>query len=142
MRKVVTILLMICMIATTGCISKENKPFVIDVIKYRYVSTGDPLLKSEIVKKWRINDEEKVSTFMRAITDTKKVNGALDIRPRDYSLKILKGSKIYAEYDLWIDEDRNVRGIARDAINNGYYYISVDSSSIIKEILKKVDALI
>ena len=86
-------------------------------------------------KTWALTEKDTVTKFMNALNNKTETNEKIDIRPRDYYVKILYKDKSSEEYSLWLDkEDISVRGILMKG--NQTWYINKDSNSIFKGMLQ------
>lgn len=85
-------------------------------------------------KKWTLSDADTIKKFADALNNRQRTNSEIDIRPRDFSVKIIFDDNSYAEYDLWIDEDINARGVLMG--NDSTWYINSEVNPLFKEILR------
>ncbi len=85
-------------------------------------------------KKWILVDNATVKEFLRALNNREKTNAKIDIRPKDYTVKIHFADKTKQEYALWVDEDVNIRGILMD--EKSTWFINKESNPTFKKILK------
>lgn len=105
----------------------------IEIVAYEYtVDVGG--MKPKVTKTWTLSEKEVIIRFIKALNNRTKTNAKIDIRPRDYSVKILYKNKLSEEYDLWLSNDAGIRGTLMQG--NKVWFIDKDSNSILKDILK------
>lgn len=102
------------------------------------VSTKEVIL-IEIIRqsdneKWSLSEKDIIDKFMKALNNRQRTDLKIDIRQKDYSVKIYYVDNSFEEYDLWIDEDDDIRGILMN--NNTTWFIDSKSNSTFKDILK------
>ena len=107
----VTAILGILILAGCGQDLKEIQS--IDAIRYAYESDGESLVP-QAIKSWNLTDEEDLSRFMTAMQKRSKLRDKIDIRPRDYAVHICYADGTDKEYDLWLDEDSEAKGVLMD----------------------------
>lgn len=110
MKKLLVLPALIALVLLAGCAQDVREVDSIEVIRYAYeIDEGD--LIPEVLKSWIFTDEEETAVFLNALNRRTKTDGELDIRPRDYSVTIRYTDGTALDYDLWLDEDEQARGV-------------------------------
>jgi hypothetical protein len=127
------IALIVVYITNISNVSNAAKIDSIEIVAYEYtVDAGG--MKPQVTKTWTLSEKDTIARFVKALNNRTKTNAKIDIRPRDYLVKILYKNKSSEEYDLWISKDAGVRGTLMQG--NKVWFINKDSNSIFKDILK------
>jgi len=127
----VTAILGICILAGCGQDSKNVQS--IEAIRYAYESDGDSLIPQPI-KSWILTDEEDLSRFLTAMDRRSKIRDKIDIRPRDYAVHISYDDGSDKEYDLWLDEDVEAKGMLMEGDMS--WFIDEDANQALQGLLR------
>lgn len=130
-RLLVTAILGLCILAGCGQDFKDVQS--IDAVRYVYESDGDSLIPQPI-KSWTLTDEEDLTRFMTAMKRRSKTKDEIDIRPRDYAVHICYTDGSDKEYDLWLDEDTEAKGILMDG--DMTWFIDEDANQALQGLLR------
>ena len=93
-----------------GCGQDIENIRSIEAVRYIYESDGHSLIPQPI-KSWRLTDEEELTRFVTAMEKRSKTRDKIDIRPRDYAVLIQYADGTDKEYDLWLEEDIQAKGV-------------------------------
>jgi hypothetical protein len=104
------LLAVLCLILLTGCVQDTRDVDSIQVVRFIYESDGVSLVP-EVLKTWTFIDEDDTDTFMDALRKKTKADEQIDMRPRDYLIQIFYSDGKNQEYDLWLNEDIQDRGV-------------------------------
>ena len=105
----------------------------IEAIRYAYENDGQSLIPQPI-KSWTLTDEEDLSRFMNAMQKRSKMRDEIDIRPRDYAIHICYADGADKEYDLWLDEDTEAKGVLMEG--NMVWLIDADANKALQGLLR------
>lgn len=100
----------LCLILLTGCVQDARDVDAIQVVRFIYESDGVSLVP-EVLKTWTFIDEDDTDAFMDALRKKTKADEQIDMRPRDYLIQIFYSDGKNQEYDLWLNEDIQDRGV-------------------------------
>ena len=92
------------------------------------------IIKSSDNKKWSLSEKDIIDKFMKALNNRQRTDLKFELKGEKHSLKISYIDNSSEEYDLWIDEDNDIRGILMN--NTETWFINTKSNFTFKEILK------
>lgn len=98
------------LVALTGCGQDSEDIQSIQAVRYVYESDGESMIPQPI-QSWTLTDKEELTRFMTAMQKRTKADGKIDIRPRDYSIHLWYADGTTKEYDLWLDDDIDAKGV-------------------------------
>lgn len=131
---------LIAVISLAGCTASSNAKvssgreiLSLEITRYKYI-TQDGSMKPREDMAWKITDKNTIKKFMDALDNRVKSTSILDIRPRDYLLKITYSDNTIEEFDLWLDKDSKVRGVLMKG--EDAWIINTESNAVFMEILK------
>lgn len=129
-KKVAVLLIILVSIVSLGSfiLCKNNS-----ITKGKKVNSIEIIRESD-EKTWTLSDKDQITKFIKVLDNNKEINAKIDIRPKDYSVKIYYNDKSTEEYMLWIGKDVNMQGILMN--RNKTWYINQESNIMLKEILK------
>lgn len=129
-KKVAVLLIILVSIVSLGSfiLCKNNS-----ITKGKKVNSIEIIRESD-EKTWTLSDKDQITKFIKVLDNNKEINAKIDIRPKDYSVKVYYNDKSTEEYMLWIGKDVNMQGILMN--RNKTWYINQESNIMLKEILK------
>ena len=116
-----------------GCRQDIGEVQSIEAIRYAYESNGESLIP-QAIKSWILTDEEDLSRFMTAMQRRSKTRDTIDIRPRDYAVHICFADGTDKEYDLWLDEDTEAKGVLMEG--DLIWFIDKDANQALQGMLR------
>ena len=111
-------------IINVGCSPKGT---YVKVTNYRYIATGAPTLKAEVIKTWKFSDREVVETILKSLSDIKAANVYYDIAPPPYVAQVYKNGTLSNEYSIWLGDTRGIVWL-----NNTWYHMSEKANEELK----------
>lgn len=91
------------------------------------------IIRESDVKKWTFSDDDTIDKLTTALNHRTRTNAAIDIRLRDYSVKISFTDGSSEEYSLWIDENINVRGVLKS--EDSTWFLHSEANPVLQELL-------
>lgn len=129
-KKIAVVLIILVSIVSLGSfiLCKNNS-----ITKGKKVNSIEIIRESD-EKTWTLSDKDQITKFIKVLDNNKEINAKIDIRPKDYSVKVYYNDKSTEEYMMWIGKDDNMQGILMN--RNKAWYINQESNIMLKEILK------
>ena len=131
LRLLVPAILILVILA--GCGQDFEEVRSIEAIRYAYESDGQSMIPQP-VKSWTLTDEEDLSRFMSAMGKRSKIRDAIDIRPRDYAVCVWYADGTAKEYDLWLDDDTEAKGVLMEG--DLTWFIDADANQALQGMLR------
>lgn len=116
-----------------GCGQDIKDVQSIEAIRYAYESDGDSLIPQPI-KSWTLTDEVELTRFMTAMDKRSKTRDTIDIRPRDYAVHVSYADGSDREYDLWLDEDVEAKGVLMEG--DLTWFIDAEANQALQRLLR------
>lgn len=127
----VTAILGICILA--GCGQQYQDVRSIEAVRYAYENDGTSLIPQPI-KSWTLTEEEDLTCFLTAMDKRSKTRDKIDIRPRDYAVHVCYADGSDREYDLWLDEDTEAKGVLMEG--DLTWFIDKDANQALQGLLR------